>query len=113
MKMIEEKMISTKAALSEATKGLKKQQELIETTELEIEDLRKEKKTLEDSVEACGKTLRAMQKELDAMDQGKGGVLEKQAAYEASKLRLEKKKVQTQTHTTIFWAQFIIYGCFA
>lgn len=94
MKAIEKKMASSKAALHEAVSAVKEQKQKIEKIELEIEEMKREKKSLEEvKIAEIDKRIRAMEKELQKMEEGNGGLKEKQAAYEGAKMKLQSKQV--------------------
>lgn len=92
MKVIHEKMVTTKASLGDATKSIKQHGEKIEQAELELEQLKKEQNELLEKIRECETEIKKLQKELHAMEHGKGGVAEKRAAYEAAQERLQKKQ---------------------
>lgn len=92
MKVIHEKMVTTKASLGDATKSIKQHDEKIEQAELELEQLKKEQNELLEKIRECESEIKKLQKELHAMEHGKGGVAEKRAAYEAAQERLQKKQ---------------------
>lgn len=95
MKAIEKKMVAAKAALQEAISAVKDQKQNIEKLELEIEEMTREKKTLEEvRLAEIDKHLRAMEKELQKMEEGNGGLKEKQAAYEGARMKLQTKQVR-------------------
>ena len=93
MKVIHEKMVSTKSSLSDATKSIKQQEEQVEKAQLEMEELTKERDEVAEKIRACESEIAKLQKELHAMEHGKGGVAEKRTAYEAAQDRLQKKQV--------------------
>lgn len=88
-------MSSTKSSLSDATKTVKQQEQLTEKAEMELEELKKERDELSEKIRACAAELDKLVKELDVMQNGKGGVEEKRISFEAARERLQKKQVRS------------------